>query len=227
MPSSQSTCWTAIQAAAAGSRGEREFFARRYGPIVRAYLAARWRQSTAAADLEDAVKEVFVDCFKPDGVLQRADRARAGGFRPFLYGVVRLVALRVETRRGHEHGRQPESAMDLDALAASDESQGHLFDRAWAKALIREAAQLQADRAGESGGAAVRRVELLRLRFHEGLPVRDIAERWQVEPAALHHEYAKARQEFKAALLEVMSFHHPGTPAEVGQECADLLALWD
>jgi RNA polymerase sigma factor (sigma-70 family) len=226
MPSSQSTCWTAIQAAAGDGRGERELFARRYVPIVRAYLATRWRQSAGAADLEDAVQEVFVDCFKPNGVLQRAERDR-GGFRPFLYGVVRLVALRMETRRGRDRDRQPPGAADLDDLADSEESEGRLFDRAWAKALIREAAQLQADRAREGGGAALRRVELLRLRFHEGLPVREIAERWQVEPAALHREYATARQEFRAALLEVMSFHHPGTPAEVEQECTDLLSLWD
>jgi RNA polymerase sigma-70 factor (ECF subfamily) len=226
MPSSQSTCWTAIQAAAAGGRGDRELFARRYVPIVRAYLAARWRLSAGAADVEDAVQEVFVDCFKPDGVLQRAERDR-GGFRPYLYGVVRLVALRLETRQGRDRDRHPLGAIGLDDLADSEESEGRLFDRAWAKALIREAAQVQADRAREGGGAAERRVELLRLRFHEGLPVRDIAARWQVEPAVLHHEYAKARQEFKAALLEVMSFHHPGTPAEVEQECADLLALWD
>jgi RNA polymerase sigma-70 factor (ECF subfamily) len=67
-------------------------------------------------------------------------------------------------------------------------------------------------------------VELLRARFHEGLPIRDIARRWGTDAAALHHEYAKARQEFKAALLEVVAFHHPGSPTEVEQECANLLA---
>ena len=44
-------------------------------------------------------------------------------------------------------------------------------------------------------------------------------------PAAwLHHSYALARQEFKAALLEVVAFHYPGRPAEVEQEAANLLS---
>jgi RNA polymerase sigma-70 factor (ECF subfamily) len=41
----------------------------------------------------------------------------------------------------------------------------------------------------------------------------------------LHHEYAKARQEFKAALLVVVAFHHPGAPAEVERDCTHLLWL--
>ena len=87
-----------------------------------------------------------------------------------------------------------------------------------------EAAHLQRQQATESGAEAVRRVELLRLRFEEGLPIRTIAERWGVPAAdALHHAYALARQEFRAALLEVVAFHQPGSPAEVEQEAADLL----
>jgi hypothetical protein len=34
-----------------------------------------------------------------------------------------------------------------------------------------------------------------------------------------------ARHEFKAALLEVVAFHHPGSPAEVEQEAATLLKV--
>ena len=86
-----------------------------------------------------------------------------------------------------------------------------------------EAAQLQRTRATERGTEAVQRVELLRLRFEENLPIRVIAERWGTDAARLHHAYALARQEFRAALLEVVAFHHPGSPAEVAQEAAGLL----
>jgi len=86
-----------------------------------------------------------------------------------------------------------------------------------------EAAQLQQRRARDRGPEAVQRVELLRLRFEENLPLRTIAKRWGVPAAGLHHAYAKARQEFKAILLEVVAFHHPGSPAEVEQEAASLL----
>jgi RNA polymerase sigma-70 factor (ECF subfamily) len=223
MATPETTCWTMIQAAAAGSAREREEFACRYAPVVRAYLAARWRASPFLHHLDDAAQDVFVECFKDDGVLDRAEQAR--GFRPFLYGVVRNVAARIERQRGTSRERQPPSDVDLGEVAASDESLSREFDRAWARTLLREAAELMAQCAGVAGPAACRRVELLRLRFHDGLPIRDIAARWQVDPAVLHHEYAKARQEFKAALLAVVAFHHGATPAEVEQECADLLAL--
>jgi RNA polymerase sigma-70 factor (ECF subfamily) len=221
----ESTCWTAIRAAAAGQPAQRDEFARLYGPVIRAYLGSRWASSPARAELDDAVQEVFVECFKQGGVLDRAETGRPGGFRAFLYAVVRNVALRFETGRGQAKEQQPPSDLDVNQIAADEESLSRDFDRAWARALLREAAQVQEQRAQKAGEAALRRVELLRLRFHEGLPIRDIADRWQVDAALLHHEYAKARQEFRAALLEVVGFHQPGSPAEVEQQCAELLAV--
>jgi hypothetical protein len=90
---------------------------------------------------------------------------------------------------------------------------------------MREAARRQADEAGRRGPSAVRRVELLRLRFHDGLPIRDVARFWRADPARLHHEYATARREFLAALRAVVAFHHPGPPAEVDRACAELIHL--
>src|SRR2546421_76794 len=133
MPTPESTCWTVIRAAAAGSPTDREQLARRYVNVVRAYLAARWRGSPLLAECDDG---------------------------------------------GQEGGRGPEAV----------------------------------------GG-----VELLQLRFAETLPIRTIAARWGVDPARLHHDYAIARQEFRAALLEVVAFHQPGSPVELEQEAASLL----
>src|SRR5262249_7504100 len=107
-------------------------------------------------------------------------------------------------------------------VPADDASQSRLFDRTWARAIMEEAARLQRERAAEGGPEAVRRVELLRLRFEENLPIRAIAELWKVDPAKLHHAYALAREEFRAALLEVVAFHQPGSPAELEQEAAGL-----
>ena len=89
---------------------------------------------------------------------------------------------------------------------------------------MREAVRRQEEFAAREGDAAVRRVELLRLRFQEGLPIREVAARWGVDAATLHREYARARRELRAALLEVVAFHHPGAPAEVERACAELLA---
>jgi RNA polymerase sigma-70 factor (ECF subfamily) len=220
----ESTCWTVIQAAAAGSGGARAEFACRYVPVVRAYLASRWRSSPCLGELDDAVQEVFVECFKQGGVLQRAERGRSGGFRPFLYGMVRNVALRLEAQRGRRREQQPADSLVLDGVPDNEANLSRVFDRAWAWALLREAGGVQEQQARQAGEAACRRVELLRLRFHEGLPIREIARRWGTAAEVLHHEYARARQEFKAALREVVAFHHPGSPEEVEQECSNLLA---
>jgi RNA polymerase sigma-70 factor (ECF subfamily) len=102
----------------------------------------------------------------------------------------------------------------------------HAFDRACARALLREAAAVQQRSAELASPAAVRRVQLLRSRFGDGLPIRDIAAKWGEDPAKLHHEYATARDEFRAALREVVAFHHPGASnGDVDRACAELLGL--
>jgi RNA polymerase sigma-70 factor (ECF subfamily) len=139
-------------------------------------------------------------------------------FRAFLYGVARNVARRFESRR-------PQVVLPLGDAEAAEESLSSLFDRAWARAIMVEAGLRQRARAEAHSPEAVRRVELLRLRFEEGMPIREIAERWGEDAGRLHHEYALARKEFRAALLEVVAFHRPGTPAEVEQEAQALLQV--
>jgi RNA polymerase sigma-70 factor (ECF subfamily) len=223
---SPSTCWTVIEAAAAGLREEREHFARRYAPIVRSYLAARWRGLNVFEEVEDAVQEVFLECFKRGGILEKAERGRPGGFRAFLYGATRHVALRFEERRAIDHARRAGSDVKLDEIPGADLDHSLEFDRAWAKTILREAREKQAEHAAALGDAALKRVELLRLRFREGLPIREIARRWETAADRLHEEYARARNEFRSALREVVVFHHPGTAAEVERECESLLALF-
>jgi RNA polymerase sigma-70 factor (ECF subfamily) len=216
MEPAEVTCWTLIRAAAGGDPAARERFARVYLPVVRAYIAARWR--AARHDVEDAAQDVFVECFRAGGLLEKVDAERAGGFRAFLLGAVRNVA------RRHEVRRIPAVAENQPERAADDTGPARAFDRAWARALLREAARAQ--EAAASGPGAVRRVELLRLRFHDGLPIRKIARLWGADPARLHHEYATARAEFRAALRSVVAFHHPGAgPARVDQACGELLSL--
>jgi RNA polymerase sigma-70 factor (ECF subfamily) len=216
MSTPESTCWTVIRAAAAGSPGGRDELARRYVGVVRAYLGARWRSSALRADLDDAVQEVFVECFREGGALEAAGAGRVPHFRAFLYGVIRNVARRFESRPVRVAGPLPE-------IEGNEESQSRLFERTWAQSIMAEAARLMKRRADDGGPEASRRVELLRLRFEDNLPIRKIAERWDVPAARLHHAYALARQEFRSALLEIVAFHQPGTLAEVEQEAASLL----
>lgn len=45
-------------------------------------------------------------------------------------------------------------------------------------------------------------------------------------PAGLHREYATARDEFRAALREMVAFHRSGgTDGEVERACGELLVL--
>jgi RNA polymerase sigma factor (sigma-70 family) len=211
------TCWSMIRDAAGGDPAARERFARVYLPVVKAYLASRWRG--ARHSIDDAAQDVFVECFRDGGVLEKADPKRAGGFRAFLLGAVRNVARRHEAR--------PRLDVRLPAnVPADDTAPAESFDRAWARTLLKEAARVQEDAARQAGSTAERRVALLRLRFHDGLAIRDIAERWGIDAEKLHHEYATARDEFRAALREVVAFHHPGAPSgELDRHAAELLAL--
>jgi RNA polymerase sigma-70 factor (ECF subfamily) len=92
MSTPESTCWTVIRAAAAGSPQGREELAHRYLAVVRAYRAARWRGSPLRPDLDDAVQEVFVECFRQGGGarLSMARARRCGN----------------ETQRGHFTARR-------------------------------------------------------------------------------------------------------------------------
>ena len=221
--SSDATCWTVIEGAAAGHPRKREEFARRYLPVVRAYLGARWREAGLTDCVDDAVQEVFLTCFKAGGALGRVDPERRGGFRAFFYGVVRNIALRVETRGARPKEQRLPSSFDPPA---DEEGLSRAFDRAWALALLDEADERYEAAARQKGDAALRRVELLRRRFQEDLPIREIAQQWNEDPARLHKEYARAREQFRATLVDVVGFHHPSaTRPEAEEEGARLLAL--
>jgi len=150
--------------------------------------------------------------------LDKLEIDRPGGFRAFLLGAARNIA------RRHEVRRRPNNPLP-DEVLADDTGPAEAFDRAWARALLREAAAAQQTSAEGAGPAAVRRIQLLRLRFHEGLPIRDIARLWGEDAAKLHHEYATAA-EFRTALRVVIAIHHPGATVEDRDRLAvELLAL--
>ena len=210
-----------IHGAASGSEPLRSQFAERYLPLVQRYLGERWRGSPLAAQIDDATQEVFVECIRDGGILERVDAGRAGGFRPFLFGAIRNVARRFEVPAGASARRE---SVVLDELQVRDQRFEALLDREWARSLMAQAAQQHRTSAVALGADARRGVELLRLRFEEGLPVRDIATRWGEEPAAIHRLYRRARREFQRSLRKVVAFHQPGT-TDVDGECQRLLAL--
>lgn len=220
-----STCWTVIHAAAAGSRDDGEEFALRYRPVIAAFLATRWRRPSNDERVQDAVQEVFLECFKTGGVLEHMAGAPAESFRSFLFGVVRNVAKRHESRSARLRRAAPPTETPLDERVDDETSMSRAFDRAWANAILVEAAALQRCQAEQGDAAARRRVELLRLRFGEDRPIRAIAQAWNLDAAVVHQQYRTARREFRRALLEVMGFHHPGAPSRARRELRSLLAV--
>jgi RNA polymerase sigma-70 factor (ECF subfamily) len=226
MTGSESTRWSIILGAAGGEREARERFAGHYEPVIRAYLAARWRDTALLGEIDDAAQEVFLECFRDDGALGRVDPERGNGFRAFLFGVTRNVARRVEARRARRRERQPDSRLGLAAIAARERDLSSLFDRAWGIAILKQAVLRHEERARAKGGAGPRRAELLRLRFRDGLPLREIARLRQVDPARVHKDYALAKEEFREALLDVLARHHGAHRAAAEEECTRLLAVF-
>lgn len=221
---SDTTCWDLIKAAAAGDLAQRERFVKWYQTPIRAYLIARWRGSRYMDLIDDAVQEVFAECFRSEGPLQRIDPAQ-GGFRAYLYGIVRNVARQCERKLINTREQNVEGEMMLAELAQDEVVLSGIFDRAWAFSVMKQAADLQRQQAQVTGVEALKRVELLQLRFHEEMPIRDIASRWGMDPAKVHREYAKARAEFRSALFEVIANQQPGTAKEIHQRATELIAM--
>lgn len=213
------TSWSLIDSARVGDAEARERFARTYEPVVRAYFAARWARSPLAGEADDAVQEVFVDCLRERGALERTDPSRP--FRPFLFGVARTVALRFEQKRG----RGAVATLEGEDHAAHETRLSIAFDRAFAQQVMREATERQRSLAAAAGGVKQRRVELLQLRFQEGLSIAQIAERWGEDAARVHHLYADAREDFRTALREVVQQRNGGLGADLERECEWMLEV--
>lgn len=223
-PSNPTTCWNLIRSASEGAPAARAQFADRYLPAARAYLRVRWNGTALEAETEDAVQEVFMACFRTRGALEDVEFVEGGSFRAYFFGVIRNVALRFERSRGRLRTRG-ESACVLETVASREQSCATEFDRAWARTLMREAAEVHRGSARAKGEDASRRAEILRLRFEEELPIREIARRWSVDAARLHHDYAQARAEFVEALREVVKEHLGDSVQDLEGECTRLFEL--
>ena len=218
------TSWSLILGAAAGQPVDRDTFARRYGPVIRAYLAARWHLAFDHAAVVDSTSDVFVECFKGGGALTRVDPKCPGGFRAFLYGVVRNVALMAERKLARRREVPAANAHELENLADSEASLSRVFDRAWAEAVVNEARAKMSERA-ERSPAAKRRFAALAMRFEQSLPPRDIAVATDMPVERVYELLREARNEYRVILLEVMAGYHPSCgEAEVERLCGELLA---
>jgi len=125
MSTQQSTCWTVIRAAAAGSPADREELAHRYLAVVRAYLAARRRGSPLRPDLDHAVQKVFIECFRQDVRLDIAI-GKSGTFRKVgVINIPTMEFLRGWSPKGIADGLVDETSQEL-ALPISKQHDQYL-----------------------------------------------------------------------------------------------------
>jgi RNA polymerase sigma factor (sigma-70 family) len=217
-----STAWSVIKGAGAGEQGARERFAAAYGVVIRAYLSARWRLPQEHQEIDDGTQEVFVQCFKPGGALQGVDPSGPARFRTYLYAIVRHVAERIERSNGRRRLAQEPSA-GLDELELAEATLSRVFDRAWVGMITRRAWLLMAARSEEGGRD---RIQILDLRFREGLQSGEIAARLHLDPGYVYQQLRNAKRDFRAALVEVVGSYHPGASREeIEARCVDLTGL--
>ncbi|MFT4512376.1 MAG: hypothetical protein ACI89X_002052 [Planctomycetota bacterium] len=212
-----------IRAAATGDSAARSTFSRNYLTTIHSYLEARWRGRVLATEIGDATQEVFVECLKPGGVLERAD-ANQGDLRGLLCRVTQNVARRFE-ERAIERGRvRPDDSAWLAQVQSDDPGQATVFDRCWAHSIIEEASSQFRELAAQDGEAGQRRIELLERRFGSDEAIREIAAVWNIPAQDLHNAYKKARKEFYRCLRGVIAFHRPDA-TDLEHECREVLAL--
>ncbi|MCB9872478.1 MAG: sigma-70 family RNA polymerase sigma factor, partial [Planctomycetes bacterium] len=213
-----------IRRAIGGDEQARDEFARIHYALVHAFLRRRWQGTTAMNGLDDAVQDVFLDCLRPDGALSRVDFARLHSIRAFLLGITVRVARRHERRRASRRQHQRPMA-DPNAVVESRPSVAQQLDRVWARALVQRALA-RLDHLAEVDPRRQRRVALLRLRYIEDIPLRELAEVWSVDPAWLHHEHSTARRELSGALRTVLAGVLRVRHEDLELECARLLEFF-
>ncbi|MFN3244977.1 MAG: RNA polymerase sigma factor [Planctomycetota bacterium] len=220
IPEYDPTSWQLILDAGGRCADRRSEFANRYGAVVRAYLEARWGGRGRRGAIDDALQNVFVECFRRGGVLERVRADRPDSFRAFLLGVTRNVALRTEQRDGGRGEQRLDTEVMRGEAGPGALEPEQAFERRWARAMIAEALQATVARHPED-----RTAELFELRFEQGLPIREIAGRWGCEAEELHRLYARARRRFGVCLRQVVAQHEACSEQQLDGECARLLAL--
>lgn len=215
------TSWSLLESAEAGDSACRQRFAEVYGPLVERYLrrALRVERSVSVAD---AVQEVFLECFRVGGVLERVAENRPDSFRGFLFGVVRNVTLRMKEKRARSPERDLEDGAFREPIG-SDGDMLALFEREWARSMVSEALKETVRERWGTEQDRRRGVELLRLRFEEGLPIRDVARIWGDDPVRVHRLYATVRGRFHSNLRAVVGRHEPNAEGRLEEECRWLL----
>ncbi|MCA8957644.1 MAG: sigma-70 family RNA polymerase sigma factor [Planctomycetes bacterium] len=218
--------WRMIAAAAAGDPEARAAFVEAFQPTIRAALERDLKGHLGQPDvIDDLVQEVFVECFKQGGALQRADPTR--DFKSFLLGIVaniRRRAWEVHTRRRLEQEGEPHELPDDSGVSVT-------LDRRYAKELFRAALEHVKQRAVSARGRSFNAHDLLIRRYRDDEAPRAIAasirsDGGECTAKQVSDAAGKAKDEFRDALETELRARHPDCSAEeISRMGAELLTL--
>ena len=120
----------------------------------------------------------------------------------------------------------PDESVYLDDLEHRAEALSRVFDRSWARSLLREAVERHRIASADAGPEAARRFRILRLRHDDELPIRAITEELgESDTARVHNDYRRARREFAGHLRAVVATHTGATGESIDAECRRLTGL--
>ena len=217
------TCWTLIRAAAQGDDVARSEFADRYGSAVRRWLGARWQGQSIAIEVDDAAQNIWLECFKKNGELERVEPGRPGGFRAFFYGVLQRETQKVESKWFREKKRRRDGTFYPEEMNNDETSLSKIFDREWARAIMDQTWKLYAAQAREKGDLATQRVTVLRLRHQKNMPPREITSVVDSDATQVSRDLAQAKKDFWRALCEVVGEQESCTGEQLAEKCKQLL----
>lgn len=219
----ESTCWSVVLRAAGGDPLMRQEFCQRYEPVIRAYVASRWRLPRDHDDVSDAAQEVFVQCLREGGALGRVDPNQPGGLRAYLYGITSRTAAQIERQRARWRRDGSERPFDQERVEANEATLSQAFDRAWA-AMLAQVALREQRRAAETGDDRVRlRLHCLEQRILHSRWPREIAATIGLTPQRVSELLREGMGDFRAALLGVMADYHPDeTERQLETRCMEL-----
>lgn len=136
------------------------------------------------------------------------------------------AARRFEKRTTKPSQLQPAGSVHLDDLPAQQEALSRVFDRAWARSILREAVLRHARAARRGDDSYRRRYRILRLRHQQGKPIREIAATLNEQDVdAVHNAYRRSRREFRTLLRDVVAKHTGAGPESIDAECRRVTEL--
>lgn len=216
------TSWNLVGLAGTDTDLARREFALRYEKFVRRVLAKRWLGTMFRHDFDDAVQDVFIECFKPGGVIEKADPSRGGSFRSLLYQVAFHVAARFERSRRQQLIREQEGEL-LSDFPDTDLSGYEAVTREEVTDLVREALR----RMVQHHDPDVRsRGQLLERHTCDNERINVMADGDPELAKRLHREHSKAKLEWKQFLVEVAQSEYRVPEDEAHAIVADLLSAF-